>query len=81
MIRNADQDENGAIDFDEFLDLMANLMADTNHEEELVESFRSFDKDRNGLVGQADLEYVTLNMGVNVGKSEIQAMIESVDKD
>ena len=81
MIRNADQDQNGAIDFDEFLDLMANLMADTNHEEELVESFRSFDKDGNGLVGQADLEYVMLNMGVNVGKSEIQAMIESVDKD
>ena len=51
MIRNADQDENGVVDFDEFLDLMANLMADTNHEEELVESFRTFDRDGNGLVG------------------------------
>ena len=60
---------------------MACKMADTNHEEELVESFRTFDRDGNGLIGQSDLEYILLNIGVNVGKSEVQAMIDAVDSD
>ena len=59
------------IDFDEFLDLMALKMSDANPQEELVESFKTFDRDGNGLIDEKDLKYVMLNMGINVGPSEI----------
>ena len=39
---------NGTIDFDEFLDMMAKKMKETDSEEELREAFRVFDKDGNG---------------------------------
>jgi len=41
---------NGTIDFDEFLNMMAKKMKETDSEEELREAFRVFDKDGNGLV-------------------------------
>jgi len=39
---------NGTIDFDEFLNMMAKKMKETDSEEELREAFRVFDKDGNG---------------------------------
>ena len=44
-----DADGNGTIDFPEFLSLMARKMKDTDTEEELIEAFKVFDRDGNGL--------------------------------
>ena len=79
MICDADQDNNGEIDFEEFLDLMAKKMEDTNHEEEFVESFKTFDRDGNGLISTCDMMNTLLKMGVPVGESEIKAMLASAD--
>ena len=40
MINEVDADGNGAIDFPEFLSLMARKMKDTDTEEELIEAFK-----------------------------------------
>ena len=39
---------NGTIDFEEFINMMARKMRETDSEEELREAFRVFDKDGNG---------------------------------
>jgi len=39
---------NGTIDFEEFINMMAKKMKETDSEEELREAFRVFDKDGNG---------------------------------
>ncbi|XP_042554628.1 calmodulin-1-like [Dipodomys spectabilis] len=52
MINEVDADGNGAIDFPEFLTIMARKMKDTDSEEEIREAFRVFDKDGNGYVVQ-----------------------------
>jgi calmodulin len=41
---------NGTIDFEEFLNMMAKKMKETDSEEELREAFRVFDKDGNGYL-------------------------------
>jgi len=41
---------NGTIDFEEFINMMARKMRETDSEEELREAFRVFDKDGNGFV-------------------------------
>jgi len=41
---------NGTIDFEEFINMMARKMRETDSEEELREAFRVFDKDGNGSV-------------------------------
>ena len=44
MIKDADEDESGEIDFYEFCNLMAKRIKETDHDEELIEVFNLFDK-------------------------------------
>ena len=50
MLNEVDTDGNGSIDFSEFLALMARKMRDTDSDEEMVEAFKVFDRDGNGLI-------------------------------
>ena len=56
MIQSVDKNGNMEIDFSEFLQLMSEKMKDTDTESELVESFKVFDRDGNGLIGQNELK-------------------------
>ena len=50
MINEVDADGNGTIDFPEFLSLMARKMKYTDTEKELVEAFKIFDRNGNGVI-------------------------------
>src|ERR1044072_829617 len=54
MINEVDQDENGTIDFAEFLSMMAKKMRESDSEDEIREAFKVFDKDGNGLISAAE---------------------------
>ena len=58
MIKLYDKDESGTIDFPEFLDLMTTKMKETELEEQLIETFKVFDRDGNGLLSGQELKYV-----------------------
>lgn len=64
MINEVDADNNGTIDFPEFLTMMARKMRDTDSEEEIKEAFKVFDKDGNGYISAAELRHVMTNLGV-----------------
>jgi calmodulin len=63
MINEVDEDGSGAIDFGEFLVMMANKMKDSDNEEELREAFRVFDRDGNGYISAAEFRHVMTNLG------------------
>ena len=50
LIKEADDDESGTIDEDEFMALMARLMRDQETEEEITEAFRPIDGELDGRV-------------------------------
>ncbi|XP_002965450.2 neo-calmodulin [Selaginella moellendorffii] len=81
MIEEVDVDGNGTIDFQEFLNLMARKMKDTDTEEELKEAFKVFDKDRNGLISCAELRDVMINLGEKLTDEEVEEMIREADMD
>ena len=56
MINKVDADRDGAIEIPEFLFLMARQMKDTDTEE-LIETFKVFDRDGNGLISAAELRH------------------------
>ena len=60
MINEVDADGNGAIDFPEFLNLMARKMKDIDSKEELKEAFCVFDKDQNGFISTVQLRHVMI---------------------
>ena len=81
MINEVDADGNGTIDFPEFLSLMARKMKDTDTEEELIEAFKVFDRDGNGLISAAELRHVMTNLGEKLTDEEVDEMIREADID
>ena len=81
MINEVDADGNGTIDFPEFLSLMARKMKDTDTEEELVEAFKVFDRDGNGLISAAELRHVMTNLGEKLTDEEVDEMIREAGVD
>ena len=56
MMAEADEDNSGEIDFYEFAILMGKKLAETEHDEELVEVFKLFDKDGDEYLDASDLK-------------------------
>ena len=81
MINEVDINNNGAIDFKEFLDIMLKKLKDSESEEELIEAFKIFDKDGNGLIGSEELLNVMLTLGEDSNKEEIEDLINEIDLD
>jgi len=81
MINEVDADGNGTIDFPEFLSLTARKMRDTDTEEELIEAFKVFDRDGNGLISEAELRHVMTNLGEKLTDEEVHEMIHEADVD
>ena len=77
MIKLYDKDESGTIDFPEFLDLMTTKMKETELEEQLIETFKVFDRDGNGLLSGQELKYV----GEVLTDTEVDELIKQADVD
>lgn len=85
MMDSVDTDQNGVIDFNEFLDLMKNHFYSDDMapsiEDELLEAFRIFDKNGDGFITEEELKGALLNLGERLTSEEIKDMIRAADKD
>lgn len=65
MIRGADADADGALNFPGFLTMLAKDMRDpiTDNEEEIMSAFRVFDADGDGYINPSELKHVMTNLG------------------
>ena len=66
MISDMDEDGNGEIEFDEFLDMMTARISDTNTKEDLERVFKLFDEDRNGEITVENLRRVAKELGEHI---------------
>ena len=72
MLNEVDTDGNGQIDRQEFMDLMARKMKDTDEEEsEFVEAFKIFDTDHNGQIRKEELKAGLIALGEDVTDEEL----------
>ncbi|KAK6617931.1 hypothetical protein RUM43_014160 [Polyplax serrata] len=81
MVNEVDQDGNGTIEFNEFLQMMAKKMKGGDGEEELREAFRVFDKNNDGLISSIELRHVMTNLGEKLSDEEVDDMIKEADLD
>ena len=81
MIKEVDGDENGTIDFAEFLSMMACQMKDRDDEKDMMEAFRKLDKNGNGFITGKELRYVMTNTGEKLTDEEVDEMIKDADID
>eukprot|EP01101_Sappina_pedata_P009203 TRINITY_DN52_c0_g2_i1.p2 TRINITY_DN52_c0_g2~~TRINITY_DN52_c0_g2_i1.p2 ORF type:complete len:161 (-),score=90.22 TRINITY_DN52_c0_g2_i1:99-554(-) len=83
MVNDVDTDGNGSIDFEEFLEMMIRQTksSDPNPEEELLEAFKVFDKNGDGLISYDELKQVMSNLGEVLSDAELAEMIREADSD
>ncbi|CAB3367950.1 neo-calmodulin-like isoform X3 [Cloeon dipterum] len=81
MVNEVDQDGNGTIEFNEFLQMMSKKMKGADNEEELREAFRVFDKNNDGLISSIELRHVMTNLGEKLSDEEVDDMIKEADLD
>jgi len=90
MIKNADADGNGTIDFNEFLVLMkrsncCQRVVDKSREnktdeKELRQAFKVFDIDGNGVIDAKELKITMFNLGENLSDKDLKQMLKAADK-
>ncbi|XP_069114951.1 calmodulin-like [Argopecten irradians] len=81
MVNEVDADGNGAIDFPEFLTMLARKMKDGDNEDELRETFKVFDRDGSGFIGVVELRRVMSDLGEKLTDEEVDEMIREADMD
>ena len=81
LINEVDIEGNGTIDFKEFVGLMTRKMKEPENEEEIIEAFKIFDKDGNGLISPDELLHVMLSLGDNINIEEVKELIKDADLD
>ena len=81
MINEVDKDGSGKIEFKEFLDLFTQKMKDPDSEEDLIEAFKIFDKDGNGVISANELRHVMTTLGEKLSQEEADEMIKEADID
>jgi calmodulin len=82
IINQFDADNNGTIDFVEFLTMMEKKLKQAETEDdEIREAFRVFDKNGDGYISAAELLHVMTNLGEKLTQDEIDEMIREADLD
>jgi calmodulin len=76
MINEMDPYANGAIDFYEFVLLMARKIKKyTDTEKEMIEALKVFDRGGTGLISCADLRYMIRQLGEHLTDEEVNEII------
>ena len=81
MIKEVDLNSDGKIELDEFITLMARNSPDTQTEDEVINAFRVFDKEGNGLIATAELKHIMMTIGDKITEAEADEMIHDADID
>lgn len=67
------------MDFSAFMEYLNHRSKEVDIEDELMECFKSVDKDNDGKVSVKELKYVMLTLGENFSEEEISEMIEQIN--
>lgn len=78
MIRDADADRTGSIDFGEFVTMMARSVHPSERDDELRTAFSVFDQDGSGSIDHNELREVMRNLGEDGCYMGMERLVEEV---
>ena len=79
IIAKIDINENGKIEFSEFLSMMDHRMKRSAKEERVHKVFDRFDQSRKGFISNADISAVMTDLGEKLTNPEIAEMMNKAD--
>ncbi len=81
MIADMDNNGNGVIEFEEFLDMMTARISDVNPREDLERVFKLFDDDRTNDISAENLARVAKELGEDISEEELKEIVMRADLD
>ena len=80
IMQKIDIDGDGTLDFDEFLLIMINKMAESreneDNEEDLINQMKCFDHKNDGTISSTELKMVMNALGEYLNPEEVEGMIK-----
>mgnify|MGYP001242073131 FL=1 len=80
MVADVDKDENGSIEFDEFVDMMTSRMANRDSKEEVMKVFRLFTDEGSDYITFRNLKRVVTELNEGLSDDEMMEMIDEADR-
>ena len=81
IIQNVAKSGSNKIGFDDFVDFMEQKNKETDPEIEIINTFRIFDTENNGLISKEELFYIIRTFGETLSDEEIEEIITEADVD
>ncbi|CAI9539867.1 unnamed protein product [Staurois parvus] len=81
ILKDYDSEATGKITFDDFNEVVTDLILDRDPQEEMLKAFKLFDDDDSGKISLRNLRRVARELGENMTDEELRAMIDEFDKD
>ena len=81
LIGNVTKTDSKKITFDDFVDLMEKKNKEDDTEAEIINTFRIFDKENNGLISNEELFHIIRTFGETLTDKEIEEIINEADVD
>lgn len=80
ILHDYDIEGTGKIGFDDFNEVMTDLMLERDPQTELLKAFKLFDDDTTGKISLRNLRRVARELGESMTDDELRAMIDEFDK-
>ena len=81
IITEMDLEGNGEINFENFVSIVKRREKDVDNEEEVLNAFKLFDKEGNGLININELKHIMLTVGNNISETELNDLLKEADTD
>jgi len=81
MVKEVDRNGSGTVNFKEFVMAVTRSDVDDNIEAELIQAFKMFDWDGDGLISAPELKYTMTKLGEKLTDQEVNDLMKQADLD
>ncbi|KAA0704412.1 Centrin-3 [Triplophysa tibetana] len=81
ILKDYDREGTGKISFDDFKEVVTDMILDQDPKEEILKAFKLFDDDETGKISLRNLRRVARELGEDMSDEDLRAMIDEFDTD